>query len=71
MTYDQAIEIINKNRIESPFTMGLSLNEFIEDFRKRYLRINNMVLSSDYIDIAMTMLSLDGEWSPSFFLFSK
>lgn len=61
MTYDQAIEIINKNRIESPFTMGLSLNEFIEDFRKRYLRINNMVLSSDYIDIAMTMLSLDGE----------
>lgn len=59
MTNEQAIEIINKNRIQNPFTMGLSLNEFIEAFRKRYLKINNKILSNNYIDIAETMLNLD------------
>lgn len=62
MTNQEAIEIINKNRIKNPFTMGLSLNDFVEQFRRRYLIINNQVLSNNYIDIATTMLDLDNNY---------
>lgn len=52
MTEKQAIEIIDKVRIGNSFTMGLSTEEFIQDLRKRYLQMYNIVLPANYVEIA-------------------
>lgn len=52
MTEKQAVEIIDKVRTSSPFTMGLSTEKFIEDFRKRYALIFSEVIPNNVIDVA-------------------
>lgn len=59
MNYKEAIEIINKERISNPFTMGYSLDEFVDDFRKRYCIIFGEFLPKDYIEIATKMQNLE------------
>lgn len=58
MTEKEAIEIINNARISNSFTMGLSMEEYIQDIRKRYLQINNIVVPANHIEIAKLLLQL-------------
>lgn len=59
MNREKAIEIINKTRIENPFTMGLSIDEFIKQFRKRYSMIFGEIIPNDYIAIAECINKID------------
>lgn len=52
MTNNEAIEIINKKRMSNPFTMGCSLDEYVVEFRKRYLLLNGAILENSYIAVA-------------------
>lgn len=61
MTEQQAMDIINKARISNSFTMGQTTEEFIQNLRKRYLQIYNIVLPADHIEIAKVILELNEE----------
>lgn len=58
ITEQEAIEIINKIRSSNSFTMGLTLDEYIDGFRKRYLKMFGKVLPNSYIEIAEIILEL-------------
>lgn len=59
MSLEKAIEIINEERIGNPFTMGLSIDEFIDGFRKRYTLIFNEIVPKDYISVAKCINKLN------------
>lgn len=58
MTKEQALEIINRERISNPFTMGLSVQEYIEAFIKRWQMFSNEELN-DEIEVAKIILQLN------------
>ena len=60
MTKANAIEIINKKRINNSFTMGLTLEQFVINFVERYKKVYGIELdASDYIKIAEIFIELD------------
>ena len=60
MTKANAIEIINKKRINNSFTMGLTLEQFVINFVERYKKAYGIELdASDYIKIAEIFIELD------------
>lgn len=59
MTEEQALEIINQVRINNPFTMGLTIDEFIQNFKKRYLQMHDVILPCDYVSIAKLIQELN------------
>ena len=58
MTIEQALEIINRERISNSFTMGLSVQEYIEAFKKRWQMFSNEELH-DEIEVAKIILQLN------------
>ncbi len=58
MTKEQALEIINRERISNSFTMGLSVQEYIEAFTKRWQMFSNEELH-DEIEVAKIILQLN------------
>ncbi len=60
MTKTNAIEIINKKRINNSFTMGLTLEQFVINFVGRYKKVYGIELDArDYIRIAEIFIELD------------
>lgn len=60
MTKANAIEIINKKRINNSFTMGLTLEQFVINFVGRYKKVYGIELApTDYIKIAEIFIELD------------
>lgn len=60
MTKTNAIEIINKKRINNSFTMGLTLEQFVINFVWRYKKVYGIELdATDYIRIAEIFIELD------------
>lgn len=58
MTKEKALEIINRERISNSFTMGLSVQEYIEAFTKRWQMFSNEELH-DEIEVAKIILQLN------------
>lgn len=58
MTKEKALEIINRERISNPFTMGLSVQEYIDAFKKRWEMFSNEELH-DEIEVAKIILQLN------------
>ena len=58
MTKEQAVEIINRERISNSFTMGLSVQEYIEAFKKKWKMFSNEELH-DEIEVAKIILQLN------------
>ena len=58
MTKEQALEIINRERRSNSFTMGLSVQEYIEAFTKRWQMFSNEELH-DEIEVAKIILQLN------------
>lgn len=58
MTKERALEIINRERISNPFTMGLSVQEYIDAFKKRWKMFSNDELH-DEIEVATIILQLN------------
>lgn len=58
MTKEQALEIINRERISNPFTMGLNVQEYIDAFKKRWKMFSNEELH-DEIEVAKIILQLN------------
>lgn len=62
MTKANAIEIINKKRINNSFTMGLTLEQFVINFVGRYKKVYGIELApTDYIKIAEIFIELDSD----------
>lgn len=59
MNIEDAIKIIDQTRLSNSFTMGLTLDEFILDFRKRYTKMFDIILPDNIIIIAETILKMD------------
>ena len=59
MNTEDAIKIIDQTRLSNSFTMGLTLDEFISDFRKRYIKMFDIILPDNIITIAETILKMD------------
>ena len=59
MNTEDAIKIIDQTRLSNSFTMGLTLDEFVSDFRKRYTKMFNIILPDNIITIAETILKMD------------
>ena len=59
MNTEDAIKIIDQTRLSNSFTMGLTLDEFISDFRKRYTKMFDIILPDNIITIAETILKMD------------
>lgn len=55
MTKMEAIEIINNIRCSNSFTMGLSIDEYIRDFKKRWKMMYNENLETE-IEVAIAIL---------------
>lgn len=58
MTKEKALEIINRERISNSFTMGLSVQEYIDAFKKRWEMFSNEELH-DEIEVAKIILQLN------------
>lgn len=58
MTKEKALEIINRERISNPFTMGLSVPEYIDAFKKRWEMFSHEELH-DEIEVAKVILQLN------------
>lgn len=58
MTKERALEVINRERISNPFTMGLSVQEYIDAFKKRWEMFSNEKLH-DEIEVAKIILQLN------------
>lgn len=52
LTQTEATKIINEIRIKSPFTMGMTLNEYMRFFRKNCAKIYGIMLPLNEIEIA-------------------
>ena len=59
MNTEDAIKIIDQTRLSNSFTMGLTLDEFVSDFRKRYTKMFDTILPDNIITIAETILKMD------------
>ena len=59
MNTEDAIKIIDQTRLSNSFTMGLTLDEFVSDFRKRYTKMFDIILPDNIITIAETILKMD------------
>ena len=59
MNTEDAIKIIDQTRLSNSFTMGLTLDEFVSDFRKRYIKMFDIILPDNIITIAETILKMD------------
>lgn len=59
MKLSKAKKIIDEVRMDSPFTMHLTTDEFVEEFRKRYAKIYRVILPSDYVVIAKKIKEID------------
>ena len=55
MTKMEAIKIINNIRSSNSFTMGLSVDEYIRDFKKRWKMMYNENLETE-IEVAIAIL---------------
>ena len=55
MTKMESIEIINSIRSSNSFTMGLSMDEYIRDFKKRWKMMYNENLETE-IEVAIAIL---------------
>ena len=55
MTKMEAIEIINNIRSSNSFTMGLSIDEYIRDFKKRWKMMYNENLETE-IEVTIAIL---------------
>lgn len=56
---EEAIEIIHAERIKNSFTMGLTLEEFVNDLNARYLKMYGVRLDDDYISIANKIIEIN------------
>ncbi len=61
MTKTEAIDIIHSKRASNSFTMGMTLEEYIDFFRRNYARIFKKILPADPIAIAEEILEKDSE----------
>ena len=59
MNTEEAIKIIDQTRLSNSFTMGLTLDEFVSDFRKRYIKMFDIILPDNIITIAETILKMN------------
>ena len=59
MNTEDAIKIIDQTRLSNSFTMGLTLDEFVSDFRKRYTKMFYIILPDNIITIAETIIKMD------------
>ena len=59
MNTEDAIKIIDQTRLSNSFTMGLTLDEFVSDFRKRYTKMFDIILPDNIITIAEIILKMD------------
>ena len=59
MNTEDAIKIIDQTRLSNSFTMGLTLDEFVSDFRKRYTKMFDIILPDNIITIAETILKMN------------
>ena len=57
-----AITIIDNIRASNSFTMGLTLDEYVKDFRKRYAKMLGIILPNDLIKIAEIILEMNKEY---------
>lgn len=55
MTHKDALEIINQIRISNSFTMGLSVDEYVEQFKARWELMYDEKLVTE-IDVVNAML---------------
>lgn len=59
MNTKDAIKIIDQTRLSNSFTMGLTLDEFVSDFRKRYTKMFDIILPDNIITIAEIILKMN------------
>lgn len=59
MNTEDAIKIIDQTRLSNSFTMGLTLDEFVSDFIKRYTKMFDIILPDNIITIAETILKMN------------
>lgn len=59
MTNEEAKKIIDAIRISNSFTMHLTTDEYIKDFRSRYLKIYGIIIPNNYISVAEVIQNLD------------
>ena len=59
MTEKDAIKIINEVRYSNPFTMGLTIDEYINSFQKRYAKITGVIIPHNVIEIAKIIKSFN------------
>ena len=59
MNTEEAIKIIDQTRLSNSFTMGLTLDEFVSDFRKRYIKMFDIILPDNIITMAETILKMN------------
>ena len=59
MNTEEAIKIIDQTRLSNSFTMGLTLDEFVSDFRKRYIKMFDIILRDNIITIAEIILKMN------------
>ena len=59
MNTEDAIKIIDQTRLSNSFTMGLTLDEFVSDFRKRYTKMFDIILPDNIITIAEIILKMN------------
>ena len=56
---EEAIVIIQTERIKNSFTMGLTLEEFVSGLKIRYLKMYGVRLDDDYISIANKIIEIN------------
>jgi len=59
MTNEEAKKIIDAIRISNSFTMHLTIDEYIKDFRSRYLKMFGIIIPNNYISIAKIIEELN------------
>lgn len=59
MTERDAIKIIDEIRCSNPFTMGLSIDEYIESFAKRYAKMTGVIIPHNIIAVAQIIKNLN------------
>lgn len=59
MTEKDAIKIIDEIRCSNSFTMGLSIDEYIESFSKRYAKMTGIIIPHNVIAVAKIIKTLN------------
>jgi hypothetical protein len=53
---DNSLDVIESVKNNSIFTSGMSIDDYIKNYRKRYFRVNYEIITNDYDDIIKSMI---------------